>query len=175
MRYYTDGSTYPANPGSGGIAVVVFGKTKNFVKSMFIGENITNNQAETKAILLAIELAIKHKDFNITHFTDSEYVMFGLRRIKLQKALLETNTDIWKEVREAYRRLSALAAQSKVTLEFSSSHVDGHSGIAGNDLADGLAYLASRHTEYEQFLLKEETDEFRKTIKGEKARRKKTA
>jgi len=85
MRYtkltiYTDGGAR-GNPGPAGIGAVIYNENKKVVKeiSEYIGET-TNNQAEYKACLRAMEEAKKLKATELDFYLDSELVVKQLKR-----------------------------------------------------------------------------------------------
>jgi ribonuclease HI len=77
---HTDGGAR-GNPGPAGIGVVIYDEEKNVVAeiSRYIGE-ATNNQAEYRAVLAAIEKAKDFKPEEINFFLDSELVVKQLNR-----------------------------------------------------------------------------------------------
>jgi len=159
MRAYTDGSTFPKNPGLGGIAFVAYGHKHHLIKSEHIPSNITNNRAEALATLKLLDFS---KDFGIKEievFTDSQYTFFGLRRVLDGKDLLDTHKDLWEDIK-------TLTTNYNIVIPVL---VRGHSGLAGNEVADCLAYLAASNTEvvYE-YIAKEDFESFRKAIIGKK-------
>ena len=85
MRYekliiHTDGGARN-NPGPAGIGPVIYGEKKNIVKeiSEYIGET-TNNQAEYKAVIRALEEAKKLGADELEFYLDSELVVRQLNR-----------------------------------------------------------------------------------------------
>ena len=82
---YTDGGSR-GNPGKSAIGVVIFGKDEKILIEYkeFIGLG-TNNQAEYKAIIKALELAKKFDGKMLHLFSDSELVikqLKGLYKVK---------------------------------------------------------------------------------------------
>lgn len=77
---YTDGGARN-NPGPAGIGVVLYDGNKKIVETYkeYIGE-ATNNQAEYRALLKALELAEKHSPHEIECFLDSELVVKQLNK-----------------------------------------------------------------------------------------------
>ena len=77
---YTDGGAR-GNPGPAGIGAVIYNENKKVVKeiSEYIGET-TNNQAEYKACLRAMEEAKKLKALELDFYLDSELVVKQLKR-----------------------------------------------------------------------------------------------
>ncbi len=77
---YTDGGARN-NPGPAGIGAVIYDEKRNVVEeiSEYIGET-TNNQAEYKAVIAAIESAGKYGAEFLEFFLDSELVVRQLSR-----------------------------------------------------------------------------------------------
>jgi ribonuclease HI len=77
---HTDGGAR-GNPGPAGIGAVICDEEKNIIAeiSRYIGE-ATNNQAEYRAVLAAIEKAKDFKPEEINFFLDSELVVKQLNR-----------------------------------------------------------------------------------------------
>lgn len=130
---YTDGACR-GNPGPGGWGVTLqYGGT---LKKMYGGEvNTTNNRMELMAAITALE-SLK-RACAVTLHTDSKYVLQGLtewlpnwkkRRWKTASGQPVKNEDLW-------RRLDAAALPHSIKWIW----VKGHSGNAGNELADQLA------------------------------------
>jgi ribonuclease HI len=78
LKIFTDGGAR-GNPGPGGIGVVIKYDDKVLEFSKFIG-NSTNNQAEYKAVILALEEAKKIKAKEIDFYLDSELVVNQLNK-----------------------------------------------------------------------------------------------
>ncbi|MCK5320323.1 ribonuclease HI family protein [Candidatus Parcubacteria bacterium] len=80
IKIYTDGGAR-GNPGPAGVGVVVYDVNDNIIdtKSEYIGE-ATNNQAEYKAVVVAMELIGKYEIDEINFFLDSELVVKQLNR-----------------------------------------------------------------------------------------------
>ena len=160
MNIYTDGSTTPKNPGHGGAGFIAFGNQQNYVKSWYLGEEVTNNQAETNAALEAIYFAIDMNVKHVTIHTDSQYVVLGLRRLMQKREALSTHSDLWQIIEGGLK---------KVTLKV--IFVESHSGIVGNEVADALAYIATGLVCYDEFIDKEDFDKFIETLKERKKKR----
>lgn len=74
MKIYTDGASR-GNPGKGAAAFVEVSRGKTVFKaSAFLGMRITNNEAEYKAIILALKHAIKKGAKKVEITTDSMVV-----------------------------------------------------------------------------------------------------
>lgn len=80
LSIYTDGGAR-GNPGPGGIGAVIYDEDKNKLAeiSEFIGE-ATNNQAEYKAVIAAIEKARELGAAELEFYLDSELVVKQLNR-----------------------------------------------------------------------------------------------
>ena len=137
--YWTDGSCHP-NPGPGGFAVVRGGK---LVASGY--ETLSTNQRmELSAIHAALCLiAIVRQEYPRRHAeirSDSQYSLSCVQSVatwanrgwrRVNNAPLK-NLDIIKRIWDVYHDLD------QVTL----THVRGHAGIIGNEMADHYAALA---------------------------------
>ncbi len=77
---YTDGGSR-GNPGPSGIGAVIFDENKNKIAeiSEFIGEG-TNNQAEYKAVIAALEKCRKLGGEDLEFYLDSQLVVEQLNR-----------------------------------------------------------------------------------------------
>lgn len=165
MKAYTDGSTFPKNPGLGGAAFVAYGNRSNYVKSWHVPEQVTNNRIETLAILKLLEFSKDKGIKEIEVFTDSQYAFFGLRRLAKKYSPLSTHPDVWEQVEETL---------IKGALIVTPILVEGHSGIEGNEVADCLAYIAARGRKWaDDYITKDNFDVFRKAIREEKKKAKK--
>ena len=130
---YTDGAC-SGNPGPGGWGAVLM--SGDHRKELFGGEaETTNNRMEMMAVIRGVE-ALK-RDCEVDIHTDSTYVMKGMTewlegwkqrgwRTASKKAV--KNVDLWQ-------RLEQVLDGHKVNWYW----VKGHSGVAGNELADELA------------------------------------
>jgi ribonuclease HI len=134
---YTDGGCR-GNPGIGGWGVWLrYGDHDKKLKGS--EKDTTNNRMELLAAIKALE-AIKSKDIAIELFTDSKYVMNGIKdwikgwKAKGWKTAAKKpvkNVDLWQ-------RLDVLNATHTVHWHW----VKGHSGNEGNEMADELANQA---------------------------------
>lgn len=160
MRAYTDGSTFPKNPGLGGASFVAYGNKSNYVKSWHVPEEVTNNRIETLAILKLLEFSMDNHIREIEVFTDSQYAFFGLRRLVKRYVPLTTHADVWEQIE------NVLEEGRLVVIPIL---IEGHSGIEGNDVADCLAYLAGCQEKIvDNYIAKDNFESFRKTVKEEK-------
>jgi len=123
---FADGAC-SGNPGPAGLGVAIFeGETKKLELSEFLGTG-TNNIAELTAILRAAErLASDERAIEIR--TDSSYAIGVLTKGWKAKA----NPELVAKTKVALGKLASV----KLT------YVPGHSGVAGNELADALAVAA---------------------------------
>ncbi len=85
---FTDGSTYPANPGVGGWAAVLIWGGKYKVLAGFKAPMATNNEMETAAVLDALK--VLNRPCDMTIMTDSMYVIRGLKALKYGR-VFDTN------------------------------------------------------------------------------------
>jgi ribonuclease HI len=138
VKIYSDGAC-SGNPGPGGWAAVLL--YKEHKKEIFGSQkDTTNNQMELKA---AIEsLKILKKSSNIEFYTDSTYVKDGIT-----KWIFSWKKNNWRNSKkqpvknvELWQELDKLVVNHKIEWHW----VKGHSGDTYNDLADKLAYEASR-------------------------------
>lgn len=134
IRIYTDGSTWPKNPGNGGWgAVLLFGEVEKRVSGP-LPDPTTNNQAETAAVAGALDHL--KEPCKVTIYTDSQYVSLGLDKVLHKGWLPKTNRDQWRDVAFVVR-----SHDIKVV------HVRGHTGVNYNEVAHKLAYNAAKHGE----------------------------
>jgi ribonuclease HI len=134
---YTDGGCR-GNPGIGGWGVWLrYGDHDKKMKGT--EKDTTNNRMELTAAIKALE-TIKSKDIDIDLYTDSKYVMNGIKdwikgwKAKGWKTAAKKpvkNVDLWQ-------RLDELNGTHTVHWHW----VKGHSGNEGNDMADELANQA---------------------------------
>jgi ribonuclease HI len=99
---YTDGGAR-GNPGPGAVGIVVMkGDEAIFAKGKYLGDKLTNNQAEYRAIIGGLEVARKLLINELKCFLDSELVVKQLKgeyRVKDQelKLLFEKVKNLEKE------------------------------------------------------------------------------
>ena len=98
LYIYSDGGSR-GNPGAGAIGIIFLDENKKKIgqNKEVIGE-VTNNQAEYKALIKALELATSYCRYKIVCFLDSELVVkqiTGQYRIKNEKL-----RDLFYQVKE---------------------------------------------------------------------------
>lgn len=134
---YTDGSCL-GNPGSGGYGVVL--NYNSFVKELSAGFKLTtNNRMELLAAIVALE-ALK-ESCEVQLYSDSKYVQQGIT-----KWLAAWKKNNWRKSdksdvknKDLWMRLDAAASKHAVDWRW----VKGHSGDAGNERCDRLAFDAA--------------------------------
>ena len=101
---------------------------------------MTNNTGELLALLLAIRRATQRRNApsKETIWVDSLYARNLTMGIWLPRR--NTNIELVREVREAWRRCSIRRGVGTVRIQ----HVRSHTGVPGNELADQLADAAAR-------------------------------
>lgn len=135
---YTDGAcrNNGKNREVGGIGVY-FGPNDPRNVSRKITGNVTNNRAEMMAALTALIICYDQKQHHVEIRTDSKYVIRGIQEWmfiwkrngwKTSKGGQVKNSDLWKKLDFYVKDMEVLW-----------THVRGHSGIAGNEMADTLA------------------------------------
>lgn len=104
----------------------------------------TNNKCELWAVAMAVKLAESHEAQSVEIFCDSTYVVDGIntrmdqwkaRGWKLANKKPVANLEMWKEISQI---ISETDKKVKLT------HVKGHSGNHGNEVADELAESAAK-------------------------------
>tara|TARA_Y100001949_G_C15729748_1_gene218855 strand:+ start:9 stop:443 length:435 start_codon:yes stop_codon:yes gene_type:complete len=130
---YTDGACR-GNPGPGGWGVLI--KYEGLEKEIFGSKhNVTNNQMELTA---AIEGLVALKEpCSVVLYTDSKYVMDGITQWihKWKKNNWRTASKKDVKNKELWQQLDNLVHLHEVQWHW----VKGHSGDAGNEMADLLA------------------------------------
>ncbi len=86
-RLYTDGAAR-GNPGPAGAGAVLFDGARQVAKlSRFLGGRLTNNEAEYRALILGLEMALAQGASSLEVFMDSELAvnqLLGKYKIKQQ-------------------------------------------------------------------------------------------
>lgn len=124
---YGDGSGTTGDKAAG-IGVYV----DNGRNRQFISENIgkgSNNRAELIALWRGLR-QFPHTDYEIVLRTDSEYAIGSVSK----NWHANVHADLIRRIRQD------LNHRHKITFE----HVDGHSGIQGNEIADSLAKIGRK-------------------------------
>ena len=144
VRIYCDGACEP-NPGNAGSGIVVYrkGKLAELWYGLYDPEG-TNNSAELNALHHGLRMAQSEIDADNTVevLSDSKY---SLNCIQTWAAGWEKKG--WKRKEEGdIKNLEVIQAAYKVYTEIADevklTHVAGHAGIEGNELADRMAMLA---------------------------------
>jgi ribonuclease HI len=133
IEIYTDGAC-KGNPGPGGWGAYL--SSGEHTKELFGGEqDTTNNRMELLAAIKALE-ALKRPSEVVLN-TDSQYVKNGIQSWIKNWKKNGWKTSARKPVKNAdlWQRLDAEVARHQITWKW----VKGHSGNAGNELADELA------------------------------------
>lgn len=130
VEIYTDGSCLKNPNGPSGSGVIMIYKGRARVLSYSLGDS-TNNRAELMAIKKALEVIKPDKrHFPIIFYTDSKYAI-GVLTGKMKAA---KNLDIIEETRQMLLNFPQV--------EF--KWVKGHNGNRWNEVADRLAFLATK-------------------------------
>lgn len=148
IHIYCDGGCEP-NPGNAGSGVVVYENKE--VKSLFYGlynPMGTNNTAELNALTEALRVATHHINQNkkVQILCDSMYSINCITKwakgwseaLWLKSDGVIKNVDLIKQAYTIYEPI-----QSKITI----SHIKGHAGFEGNELADRMSILAITNKE----------------------------
>lgn len=134
---YTDGAcpNNGNNPTSAGIGVF-FGDNDPRNISLKLTGHVTNNIAEMTAVIYALDAAHKNNLNKIEIKTDSNLVKRSMTEWiqgwKKTHYMGKKNVDLWKII-DAYSQ----------GLDIKWTHVNGHVGIYGNEMADLLASRAA--------------------------------
>lgn len=141
INMYTDGSVRPHNPGPGGFAAAVWlpwdtSDSPGLMRSGFLGEEVSNNQAEYMALIAGLDLLLEQEQDLCGHHeirihSDSMLVINHVnRRWRLRSQLLRPLFE------EAQARLAELRERvDRVEVV----HVKGHRGNPGNEYVDKMA------------------------------------
>lgn len=142
LRIYCDGAC-SGNPGKSGSGLAIYEDEKKPVLMYGAADVMgTNNTAELKALLRALELAVDAQHEKVAILSDSKYSIecvvnwaYGWKKNGWTKKggdiknleLIQTAHGIYESIKE------------KVVI----SHVRGHAGVEGNELADRMAVIAA--------------------------------
>lgn len=148
IHIYCDGACEP-NPGECGTGISVYNDLQ--LTELFYGlykEKGTNNIAELNGLLYSLKIAKKYLDENKTVqiLCDSRYAIDCItswayiwkQNNWMKKKEPVKNPDIIKEAHELYDSI-----KDKVKV----SHIKGHFGFEGNEVADRLSLLAIKRKE----------------------------
>lgn len=139
VNIYCDGSSR-GNPGLGGFGIAVVENDTYIDLYSKQYENITNNQAELKALLFALGLATtKYNLDKVTIYSDSAYTVNLFNNwifMWAQNGWLTANKEPIKN-KELVLQLYEFAKRDFPN--FYVIKISGHSGIIGNELADAAA------------------------------------
>ncbi|MGR3913268.1 MAG: ribonuclease HI [Gammaproteobacteria bacterium] len=136
VTIHTDGACR-GNPGPGGWgALLRFGGHKKTMRGA--SKMTTNNRMELEAAIKA--LGALRRPCRVVVYTDSQYLKNGVLRWLDNWKENNWRTSDRKPVknREQWEAIDALRERHKITWRW----VKGHSGNAGNEIADGLANRA---------------------------------
>ncbi|HEX5670984.1 MAG TPA: ribonuclease H family protein [Sulfuricurvum sp.] len=142
LRIYCDGAC-SGNPGKAGSGLAIYEDEKKPVL-MYGAADVMgpNNTAELKALLKALELAVDANHDKVAILSDSKYSIecvvnwaYGWKAKGWTKQGGEIkNLDLIKTAHALYDGI-----KEKVVI----SHVRGHAGVEGNELADRMAVIAA--------------------------------
>lgn len=97
---YTDGASR-GNPGPCALGLEVFNKNHTLIykESSYLEDKNTNNFAEYRAVIRALELAVQHKIQNLSLFSDSQFLICQLKKIyKVKSANIKPLFDQCQEL-----------------------------------------------------------------------------
>lgn len=135
---YTDGSIFQAKANSGG-AAVYFKNRDEWDWSPCI-KNTTINRMELLAIFMALNQLISDEVEEAIIYSDSQYSVNTLTKFYRKWARQGTkegkqNLDLIERIMEVYTR--------DIKKKYKIVWIKGHSGIDGNEKADGMAQSAA--------------------------------
>ncbi len=142
LHIYCDGAC-SGNPGKSGSGLAIYEDEMKPVLMYGAADVIgTNNTAELKALLRALELAVDSQHEKIAILSDSKYSIecvvnwaYGWKKNGWTKKGGEIkNLELIKTAHALYDDI-----KDKVIV----SHVRGHAGVEGNELADRMAVIAA--------------------------------
>lgn len=142
LRIYCDGAC-SGNPGRSGSGLAIY-EDDNMPVLIYGAADVmgTNNTAELKALLKALELAVDAQHDKVAILSDSKYSIecvvnwaYGWKAKGWTKQGGEIkNLEIIQTAHAIYDSI-----KNKVVI----SHVRGHAGVEGNELADRMAVIAA--------------------------------
>ena len=148
VHAFTDGSTRPRNPGYGSCAYVIIG-SKVWLGTRWLGNNITNNQAELMGIYDALYRLKQLRDTEqialpaIVH-SDSEWSVHSINGVYNSKK----NRDFIDQCRRQMEEL----------IDVKLVWVRGHAGNQYNEFVDKMAHATSlipNHRSEQEFTLEQ--------------------
>ena len=135
---YTDGSARP-NPGSGGWGFCcIVNEEEEYHGYGAAGNYVSNNTAEFRAVLEAIQFAVDKEMSHVEIHTDSKNTQRVFRHIREyhNRNYHRMDGTPLKNV-DLYKRLYGLITDNDIKVDV--LWVKGHSGVYGNEVADKLA------------------------------------
>ncbi|MBN8553907.1 MAG: ribonuclease HI [Deltaproteobacteria bacterium] len=149
---FADGAC-SGNPGPGGWGTVI-SDGQHVLELGGFDANTTNNRMELEAVFRALEnIRSRKNELPISIYTDSKYVIHGItqwisgwKKNSWKTAAKEEvkNKDLWIKLDDVFSSLKKIC-----TIEW--NHVDGHSGIPGNERVDEIASSFSKHEEIDLY------------------------
>ena len=147
VQTWTDGSSDWNTREGGWAAIITIPTEVSLMTKITCGHrsDTTNNAMEAYALYGA--LVALTKPCAVEFITDSQYVIYGVRRINSKRSLLESNTPVWELIKDAIEDGGHTVTISKVK---------GHIGEPFNEIADRVAVYARKEkkafsTVYEDF------------------------
>lgn len=139
IKIYCDGSSR-GNPGKGGFGVAITTENKLIIAYGKQYESITNNQAELKGLIWALNLAITdYKKQEVEIYSDSAYCVNMFNNWIHTWAGNNWLNSKKKEV-ENIELVKTLYTFASIDFpNFVVRRVPGHAGILGNEIADAIA------------------------------------
>ena len=149
---FADGAC-SGNPGPGGWGAIVSDETR-VVELGGYHSTTTNNRMELEAVYQALKnIHARQSKAQITIYTDSNYVVQGIT-----KWISSWKKNSWKTLakeevknKDLWIKLDEIFSEAKEFCSIEWKHVDGHSGIPGNERADEIAASFSKRDEIELF------------------------
>ena len=140
LMIFTDGASL-GNPGPGGHgAVLVFPVLDEVVELGGNKPSTTNNEMELTAVIAAFSHSITSTS-HVHIYTDSSYVINGITKWVYGWEKNDWMTSQKQPVshKELWQSLVSLVRERERATSVSWHHVPGHSGVPGNERADGIA------------------------------------
>lgn len=134
IEIYTDGSSRESGKiGGFGISIVRSDQIIELYGKQY--ENITNNQAELRGLILSLELAItKYKNHSVKIYCDSSYCVNAFN-----DWLINWKSKNYKDIKNP-ELMKQLYKYKEIDFpNFIVLKCKGHNGIIGNEFADAIA------------------------------------